>query len=336
MTAKDLPGNRRRVDRTSGREYIHSMVATGSISWTDAQCKERQEELNFPPRKLTSTSAAHVGAAMLDNFESYLFGQKFPAALQGLATQFRSIGFHCVADSAAANIKVVRKLFSYLVQKGKDAGVVITCMFSPCLLHQLMRLVLLLMEHKALSPALFSITRLQLNSTAKQRTMDTMKALLEERFRYVPDSYPPDLPSTTTYFRRRLKELLRGGLDNIIEDDEDTFTQKATHIERLLDFFNGDLSNKMEWTHFCSGPGCHQSRQHALHDVPCLAHSWPFGVRSLVESGIESKSVDRLNIGMSIGWPYAGCIGTGHGGVNALGRGWPYALFNKKYVIWYL
>ena len=236
--------------------------------------------MNFPPRKLTSTSAAHVGAALLDNFESYLFGQKLPDFLQALANQFQSIGFHCVADSASANIKMIRRLFSYLVQKGKDMGVVITCTFNPCLLHQVMRLVLLLMEQQAVSPALFSITRLQLSSTAKQRTMQTMKALLEHRFRYFPDTSPPQLPATTTYFRRRLKELLRGGLDNIMEDDEATFERKATHVERLVDFFNGDLGNTKEWVHYCSGPDCHQSRQHAFNDVPCpLRSSWkPFVV----------------------------------------------------------
>ena len=247
---------------------MHSMVMTGSISWTDASCVERQEELNFPPRKVRSTTAACIGSTLLENFEVYLFGCDFPEAIRQLGSQFSSIGFHCVADSASANLKVVRKLFTYLVAKGKEAGVVATCAFTPCLLHQLMRVVLLLLEQKKVAASLYSITRIQLHTASQQRCLDTMHALLEQRFRFEEDTAPPNLPTTATYFRNRLKEMLLNALDNVMEDDEETFRKKGTQIERLLDFFNGDIANKNDWTHFCNG--CHTGRDHAFRDVPGL------------------------------------------------------------------
>ncbi len=269
MTSADLPGKRGRTDKTGGREFIHSMVTTGSISFTDGNLVERQEELVFPPRQMTSTSSAHVGSALVQNLELYLMGQGLAGGIDQLARNFRAIGFFSVADSAKSNLKTVRQLFAFLSATGKNAGAVVTCSFLPCFLHQLMRLVLLLAEHKGISSPLFSVTRLQLSSTLRQRTCRTMRSLLDSRFRFFADTRPPGQRPTDSYFRARLRDLITNSLENVIEDDEETFQAKASHVAKLIDFFNGDITNKLEWQHYCTG--CHSNRAHALNDVPFLA-----------------------------------------------------------------
>ena len=269
MRLRTLPASEAgqgRPDKIAGREYIHSMVTTGCVAWTDASLTERREELCWPPRKMLSTSSNHVGPALLENFERYMFGCKLSEALPRFAAQYRLMAIFCVADSAKANLKAVKQLFDLLLHQAASAGVVLTCCFSPCLLHQLMRVVLLLMEHRKLSAALFSITRLQQQSTSRARTAATMKELLERRFVFKADTPVPDIPVTAGYFRRRLADMLHHGMDNMLEMDEEIYDQRCFHVDRLLRFFNGDLTNKMEWVHCCHG--CHSSREHARNDAP--------------------------------------------------------------------
>ena len=51
----------RRAHKMGGTEYIHSLVCSGTVSWSDAEGKTRAEELNLPPRQVTSTASKQVG-----------------------------------------------------------------------------------------------------------------------------------------------------------------------------------------------------------------------------------------------------------------------------------
>ena len=273
------------------------MVSSGSVSWTDGKLCERQEELIFPPRKTASTASSHIGFAVAENLEQYLFGAALPQALPCLAECFHAVGVYLVGDSAKSNLRVVRKFTSYLMRQAAEVGLVLTCYFQPCTLHQLMRVVMLLLHKREMSGALFSITRLHLSSTTKERTFQTMRSLLDRRFNFVPDKMPPDCRATDPFFRARLFELLAG--DECLEEER-ILSKRRQNLSALLTFFNGDIVDKgapcfvlrrcaklltdlhnsvgcprrvlqnccesEAWTHYCTG--CHRSRAHALNDVP--------------------------------------------------------------------
>ena len=256
----DMPG---RHDRTGGTEFIHSLVSTACVSWVDPSGNERQEDIMLPPRQMTSTSAAHIGSALTSNLETHLLGCTLEEAVHRFAGVYDSVGVHCVGDSAKSNIKAIRELFAYLLQLGRSAGVMVTCSFTACMLHQLMRIVLLLLEHKQLTASLYSITRIHLSSVSRRRTFATVRELLERRFVFHPDSVPPDCPATDPFFRARLKDMLAGAWDGMVEEDD--FQRKSGLVDDLLRFFNGNLLDRNQWVHHCSG--CHKDKSHAMHEV---------------------------------------------------------------------
>ncbi|CAE7699024.1 unnamed protein product [Symbiodinium sp. CCMP2592] len=264
----------RRADKIGGTEYIHALVCSGTVSWSDAEGKTRAEELNLPPRQVTSTAAKQVGPALLQTLEQMLFGCSFLEFLQSAKKKYRSVGFSLVADSAKANLKTVRDLTAYVVQQGEACGLLVTLHFIPCLMHQIMRVVLLNMDHKGLTAAMYSLSRLQLSTTTKERTFRTMRELLHKNFVYKPNESPPDIAVTRATFRRRLAELLKGCLSIEVGEMDMTET-RCSFIDKALEFFNGDITNKQQWCHYCRG--CHRDQQHAMNDVPCQQsqQAWP-------------------------------------------------------------
>lgn len=255
-----------RPQRMGGTEYIHSLVCSGTVSWTDALGKTRAEELNLPPRQVTSTASKQVGPCLLQNLEQMVFGCSFLEFLEAAKQKYRSVGFSLVADSAKANLKTVRDLMAYVVEQSQACGLLVTLHFTPCLMHQVMRVILLNMDHKGLTAAMYSLSRLQLSTTTKEKTFKTMRELLQKNFRYKQDESPPDIPVTRATFRRRLAELLKGALS--IEIGEVAMTEaRCSFIDKAAQFFNGDITNKEQWCHYCCG--CHRNEQHALNDVPC-------------------------------------------------------------------
>ena len=264
----------RRAHKMGGTEYIHSLVCSGTVSWSDAEGKTRAEELNLPPRQVTSTASKQVGPALLQTLEQMLFGCSLLEFFQSAKKKYRSVGFSLVADSAKANLKTVRDLMAYVVQQGEACGLLVTLHFIPCLMHQVMRVILLNMDHKGLTAAMYSLSRLQLATTTKERTFRKMRELLQQNFRYKPNESPPDIPVTRATFRRRLAELLKGGLSIEVGELDMTETRRS-FIDKAIQFFNGDITNKQQWYHYCRG--CHRNEQHAMNDVPCQ-HShqaWP-------------------------------------------------------------
>ena len=260
----DTPG---RHDKMGGTEYVHALVSTGSVGFTDAWGNDRKEELVFPPRRLVSTSASHTGVALIENMEQHLFGCPVQEALQCFAELYKSVGIHLVGDSAKSNIKVVRQLFNFLRNAGERAHVPITCNFTPCLMHQVMRIILMMMNHKAMVASLYSMTRIQATSAVRQRTFAAMKQILDDRFVFHADSVPPNCATTDPFFRDRLKEILISAWNGMV--DEDAFQRRTGWVTEMLNFFNADLRDKTHLIHHCQG--CHRDRAHALNHVPCLA-----------------------------------------------------------------
>ena len=119
------------------------MVTTGCVEWRgpgDSRCKE---ELLFAPLELERTTAQFLVHAIAKNFA-------FLCPLLELlkkAETFSSIQFLVTGDSAPANCKALPLLFAFLQTESPQC----LASFSPCLLHQLARLLVLNMERQNVS-----------------------------------------------------------------------------------------------------------------------------------------------------------------------------------------
>ncbi|CAE7348773.1 unnamed protein product [Symbiodinium sp. CCMP2592] len=263
---KNMNGHEESVrhPKTAGsREYVHALVSSGTVCWSDGEGLSHAEEINLPPRQVPGTSSKDVGPALMQNLEEFIFGTSVSAFIESASKKYRSVSFYIVADSAKANLKTIRQLLAYFHQVAEESALRFTFQFTPCLMHQLMRVVLLSMDHKKLTSSMYSISRIQLSSTLKARTLTAMKDLLEKNFRYVPDETPPE---GNPFFRRRLGELLKGAL-NVDMGELAIGEERCKLIDKALGFFNGNLLDKHSLCHFCTG--CHRDRQHALSEVSC-------------------------------------------------------------------
>ena len=141
---------------------------------------------------------------------------------------------------------------------------------------------------------MFSITRLHQSSSLRRKTRQAMLDVLSQRFVY-HRGLPPVGPTSEQSFRSLLLQLLVGYWNF---DLEEPTTLKEEHLCSLFKFFNGDLRSE-ELTHYCSGPECCSSKQHAVNkagtdpDPGSLAHvsraqrsTWLF---SLAVSSLQSN-----------------------------------------------
>ena len=117
------------------------MVTTGTVCWSD-QNATRTEDLVFPPLELARNSAAFLVHGLLRGFGLL---EPLDKLVDKAAAKFPMVQFHCVSDAAAANCKALPQLFSWL--QARSSNCVAT--HSPCLLHQMSRIVVLNLEHQA-------------------------------------------------------------------------------------------------------------------------------------------------------------------------------------------
>lgn len=118
---------------------------TGAVSWPG-----NKEELIFPPLQVDRTTADFLAAGIAHNLA---FVRPLPDLIKD-ASLFSQVQFLVVADSASANCKLLPRLFAYL-QKELPQSV---AFFSPCLLHQMSRLVVMNLERQGVCSPLALIS----------------------------------------------------------------------------------------------------------------------------------------------------------------------------------
>lgn len=220
-----------------------------------------KHEIVFPSRQLSATSSKQVGAANVENLE-YLFNCDLTTGIENLSKTRKSFNLLAVGDAATANIKAIYQLFSFVTSESRKHGMIATCLFTTCFLHQVVRILALYLSHQALTSAIYSITRLHQHQASRDATKDAMKLLLKQRFLWQYQQRPPPDPG----YKRHLLSLLTNCWEG--EEDNHEMPMRKECIEELLSFFNGDLLCENHWTHFCSGPECHKDRNEALQHVP--------------------------------------------------------------------
>ena len=247
-------------------ELAHSMVTSGCVSIlypNGARCKE---EVVWPPRQLTATTAQHIGSGLVENMEKYLFGASFSTWVSQIAHRFGSLNLVVVADSATANVKCVSQLFSYLLILGRQFGIVVTAWYTCCMLHQCARLLALHIEHQAMANALFSITRLHQHTNARDAVKASMKKILQGKFKCIHGQRPPECLGTSPRFRAQLFKLMTGLWAGEMELEEATARKEC--LREAIDFFNGNILDPSEIIHHCNG--CHRSSEAALDHATSL------------------------------------------------------------------
>ena len=137
---------------------------------------------------------------------------------------------------------------------GQKYNVVTTATFSHCGLHQMSRILGLHLERQALKAALFSITRLHQHATIRDDTRDAMLLLLRRKFRFRPNARPPLCALTSSHVRESLFQLITGTWQG--ESDWETLPERQASVLEFLKFFNGNLLDQNDWSHWCSGPDC--------------------------------------------------------------------------------
>ena len=257
------------IGRSCGRyELAHSLVSSGVLGWTGLDGCQQKQPLVFAPVEVATTSAACVGAAIVSNLES-LFGSDLEQFLAKTAKLYRVLSIMLVGDAATSNRKFVSHLIPYCFEIASAHDLVMTMSWSPCFLHQLARILLIHLEHQRLSAALFSISRLHQHSETRKKTLVSLQHVLHARFDFQQGQRPPACAATQADFRRHLESLLSetacwdGELDSTRAQAQKT--ERIQLLERLLRFFNGDLSDGSRISHFCNG--CHRDRQHAVEEA---------------------------------------------------------------------
>lgn len=218
----------------------------------------------IPPRELSNTTADHIGAGLLDSLEVFLFGCSLEGFVHQLASRFSTLQVIMVGDAAPSNLRTSSHVCSHLQSLGARNGIQILCLFTRCYFHQLVRIIGLHLDHNALTPALYSISRPNMHSNIRDRTQNKMRSLFEKKFRFARGA-PPGQPP---HFRNGLASLLTGYWEG--ESDSEPFgVRRMSAVKELLLFFNGDLRSG-EWCHYCTGSDWHQDRSAAFRDEPCL------------------------------------------------------------------
>lgn len=268
------------LNATGSAELVHSMVCTGALHIEDVHgaC---HEPLIFPPRKLSNTANQHLGYALTTNLELFLMGTTLPEWIQQVSNAYGTINFQACGDSATSNVKCVEFLFSWLQDRAKECGVTTTGVFTACYLHQFGRLLALHIEQKAMSSALYSVSRLHQHSTTRDSVKKTLRILLQQRFVWKGGENPPGDGLQSRRMRTLMLKLLTSLWDGEGSSDDtvDVSRDRAKNLEALLAFFNGDIMDSQSWVHYCP-EGCHSCAHAALQDVSCAAIT-QFAFRSI-------------------------------------------------------
>lgn len=251
----DLPRLPETISFNSRRvaEFTHSFVATGVVHFATQNGPSLKDEVVWPARQLSATASQHIGTAIIENLE-HLFGMDLESAIEELANKKVSLNLVCVGDAASANLKCASLLFSHVLSLGQKNNVVVTANFSHCGLHQMCRILALHLERQALKAALFSISRLHQHSSIRDDTRDALLVLLRRRFRFRQNARPPLCTFTSSHMRDSLFQLLTGSWPG--EGDSESMSDRSTSMQNFMKFFNGNLLDQDEWSHYCSGPDC--------------------------------------------------------------------------------
>ena len=189
-------------------ETVNSLVSSACVVWSDGLGEACSQELVFPPREIANCNSEQIFRGIINNWEQYALGSSFDAFFEAASKLYHHISVSAVGDSASANVKGIAELFAYLRQLAAKHDIMLTGIFCPCYVHQFVRVLLLHLEHRDISAALYSVSRLHQQSTTRQQTKSALKQALAERFHFVPDSLPPVCPTTRPEFRRHLHEVL--------------------------------------------------------------------------------------------------------------------------------
>ena len=240
-------------------------MCTAAVSWDDPQLRRRAHEVIFPPRAIDACDAKHIFRGLLSNFEDFAFSKDFESFLADAAKAYKYVTLSAVGDSASANCSGVVKFFMLLHQLAKRHNMNLTAIFLPCFLHQFSRVLLLHLDHTAVTAPLYSMSRMHQNASTRKATCLTLKRLVAGRFRFRENTFPPNVPTTSPSFREHLLKLLTGSWDpDTMNDDEQQLLQQA------LKFFNGNLLDQGHWMHYCTGRDCHTNESHAANDAAGL------------------------------------------------------------------
>ncbi|CAE7247228.1 unnamed protein product [Symbiodinium sp. CCMP2592] len=200
-------------------EYANSLVCSACVAW-DPPCGERRaNELVFPPRQINSCDAGQIFRGLISNFEDFAFDSSFDGFVQEVAKAYKYIFISAVGDSASANCKGIAQFLAYIQQLSARHNIVCTGIFTPCFAHQFSRVLLLHLEQSSVSAALYSISRLHQNSATRKSASGAMRQLLQQRFQYHENTFPPEGPTTSPAFRQHLTRLLTGIWDPDEVDD---------------------------------------------------------------------------------------------------------------------
>ena len=246
-------------------EFVNSLVCSACIAWDDLNHQRQANELVFPPRRIDACDAKQIFRGLVSNFEDFAFGAKFSDFFVEAGKAYSHIHLSAVGDAASANCKGILQFFGHLHDLARRHNVVLTSVFSPCLIHQLARILLLHLEQRAVSAALYSITRLHQQAATRKATSEALRRLLLERFDYRENTFPPDSPITSASFRNNLARLLTGVWDPNACDEA-----RHSLVIKTLQFFNGNLADEGKWSHYCAGRECHRNRQHAMNEATKL------------------------------------------------------------------
>lgn len=123
------------------------MVTTGAMVWSDSVGAMRTEELVFAPLQLARTTATFLIHGFVRNFGFLAPLDKY---VEEASKKFRLVQFQCVCDSATANCKALPHLFSWLKSKSDRC----VSSFTPCMLHQLSRILVMNLERQGICSVL--------------------------------------------------------------------------------------------------------------------------------------------------------------------------------------
>lgn len=243
-------GFRQRPDRVRGvAEVSHHMVVTGTIARV-LRDERLQNEVIVPPVQVETCDAEHLSAALAMTLENHIFGCDMSAFFAKASQVYSTVNLQVVADCAASNLKFMRHFLSYMCSQGAAHDVLVTAMFSPCMLHQLARVLTRNLSSKGVSAPLFSITRLLQFSPLRTKTEQALEAELRPRFRWKRGP-PPHGPTSSPEFRRELVKLLVGSWEF-----QEPSEEREQAVEDLFTFWNGDLRREDEWYHYCVDANC--------------------------------------------------------------------------------
>ena len=255
-------------------ELVHSFVSSGTLQLSD-QLGQQKEEVVFPPQELEATASQYVGSAVIRNLE-YMLGAPLETGLAKLSQRYHVLNLLCVGDAATANLKAVGLLFAYMQKLAMELEVDMTIIatFTNCFLHQLARLLALLLDHRSLTACMYSISKLHAHTATRDATRDSMKKLLQRRFHYSTDP-PPECLVNTGKRRALLFSLLTGwwhgeaDAEHVDLSADNGMVSRKQVVQDCLNFFNGNILDSGKWTHHCQG--CHANRAEAFQHDPKLS-----------------------------------------------------------------